>query len=159
MNVTKIAVLTTIGAIIKKYKGNWSFASQKRMLELLKQIHTIPIKRRQLCYHLADLRAARLITTIKRHRRDENGQICLMSSATALTVGGCVLLFRLGNRWALKQLEFLKSRYGQESTPSRIAEKNHKPPGAREIDLGTGRFQDPGFRVGIGLPAFPPCKT
>lgn len=159
MNVTKIAVLTTIGAIIKKYKGNWSLASQKRMLELLKQIHTIPIKRRMLCYHLADLRAAKLITTIKRHKRDENGQICLMSSATALTVGGCVLLFKLGNRWALKQLEFLKSRYGQEATPNGKGENNHKPPNGRKTKPGPGRFQDPGFRVGIGLPPFPPCKT
>ncbi len=159
MNVTKIAVLVTVGAIIKKYKGNWSMASQKRMLELLEQIHTIPIKRRMLCYHLADLRAAKLITTIKRHKRDSNGQICLMSSATALTIGGCVLLFKLGNRWALKQLEFLKSRYGQESTPNHNGENNRKPPNGRKTEPESDRFRDPEFRVGIGLPAFPPCKT
>jgi len=159
MNVTKIAVLTTVAAIIKKYHGNWSLASQKRMLELLEQIHLIPIKRRMLCYHLADLRAAKLITTIKRHKRDANGQICLMSSATALTVGGCVLLFRLGNRWALKQLQYLKSRYGQQPPNGINGQNNHKPPNGREDPHGSGRFQDPGFRVGIGLPAFPPCKT
>ena len=159
MNVTKIAVLTTVGAIIKKYQGNWSLASQNKMLELLKQIHTIPIKRRMLCYHLADLRAAKLITTIKRHKRDSNGQICLLSSATALTIGGCVLLFRLGNRWALTQLKFLKSRYGQEPPPNGKGENNHKPPNGRETKPASGRFQDPGFRVGIGLPAFPPCKA
>jgi len=159
MNVTKIAVLITFGAIIKKYQGNWATPSQNTILSLLATFHNITIKRRMLGYHLADLRAAKLITTIKRHKRDANGQISLISSATALTMKGCYQLFRLGNEWALKQLEYLKSRYGQEPPNGHTNNKNHKKPVPRESTRKADRFEDPGFRAGLGLPAFPPYKA
>jgi len=159
MNVTKIAVLTTFGAIIKKYQRNWATPSQGTILSLLATFHNIHIKRRALGYHLADLRAAKLITTIKRHKRDSNGQICLMSSATALTMKGCYQLFRLGNEWALKQLEYLKSRYGQEPPNNHTNNKNHAKPIHPQSTPEADRFKDPGFRAGIGLPAFPPYKA
>jgi len=159
MNVTKIAVLTTFGAIIKKYHGNWATPSQNTILSLLVVYHQIKIKRRALGYHLADLRAGKLITTIKRHKRDSNGQICLMSSATALTMKGCVQLFQLGNQWALKQLQYLKSHYPPEPPNNHTNNKNHKKPQPPRSTKKSDRFEDPGFRAGLGLTAFPPWKA
>ena len=159
MNITKVAVLTTLAAIIKKYKGNWGTASQKKLLELLATYHGIPIKRRMLSYHLADLREARLITTIKRHKRSRNGQICLLSSATALTMKGCLLLFRLGNRWALKQLRYLKHRYSPQPEIARKREIHHKVPAPTKKPPGPNPFLDPGARLALGLKVFPPVKV
>lgn len=159
MNITKVAVLTTLAAIIKKYKGNWSTAAQDTLLKLLNDFHDISIKRRMLGYHLADLRAAKLITTIRRNKRDDNGQLCLLSSATALTIKGCLLLFRLGNRWALKHLKYLKHRY-QPQPPA--PEKTLKPARGAPPQRSRGEdnpFLDPRFRATLGLPANPPIKV
>lgn len=159
MNLSKIAVLTTLAAIIKKYKGNWGTASQQRLLELLATYHHIDIKRRQLGYHLADLRTEKLITTIKRHNRDENGQVCLLSSATALTMKGCLTLYRLGNLWALKHLRYLKQRYLPAPLDISISEKMHKSAAPRRSSRKLNPFLDPGFRADLGLPAPPPFKA
>lgn len=155
MNTSKIAVLITQASIIKKYKGNWSFASQQTVLSLLKKCHDTVIKRRQLGYHLADLRREGLIKTIKRTRRDPDGTVCLLSSATCLTMKGCVFLYRLGQVWALKHLNNLRSKYHptKPSPPKReTAIKAHAEPIEHQED---GRFLDPDFRERIGLDPLP----
>lgn len=159
MNISKVAVLTTHAAVIRKHKGNWSYTSQSKVLKLLKQYHRIEIHRRMLCYHLADLREGGLIKTIKRTRRLKDGTLTLLSSATALTIKGCLLLYRLGNRWALKQLHYLKKRYlpSQDKPQS----QGSPPQGIRysEQQPKASRFLDPGFRIALGLEPFPPFKV
>lgn len=115
---SKTSLLVTVGSIIRKYEGNWCYAGQTRILELIKDIHGIDIKRRQLNYHLADLREGGLIRTIKRTRRNADGTITLLSSATCLTQKGCWRLIQLGVRWAISHLRKLKRKYMPPSPES-----------------------------------------
>lgn len=155
MNTSKVAVLVTHAGIIRKYKGNWSTASQQTLLDLLKQFHGITIHRRQLGYHLADLRKERLIKSIKRHRRDPDGTVCLLSSATCLTIKGCVFLYRLGVTWALKHMNKLRDKYhplSPSNSEGETANKAH-PPDAQP--QGDSPFMDPQFRRKKGFGPIP----
>lgn len=155
MNTSKVAVLVTHASVIKKYKGNWSLASQQKVLDLLKKCHDIIIKRRQLGYHLADLRAEGFIKTIKRHRRDPDGTVCLLSSATCLTMKGCVFLYRLGQTWALKHLRNLRRTYGPRLPSSNKREAAYKAQVNDDHTQGDSPFMDPEFRRKRGLEPFP----
>lgn len=151
MNTSKVAVLITQASIIRKYKGNWCYASQQTLLDLLKKCHDTVIKRRQLNYHLADLRAEGLIKTIKRHRRDPDGTVCLLSSATCLTMKGCVFLYRLGQFWALKHLNTLRSKYlPNRNRPKRETAKETPRPNDKQR-REDNPFSNPVFRQQVGL--------
>ena len=146
MNTSKIAVLVTHAGIIRKHKGNWSTASQQTLLDLLATYHRIVIKRRQLGYHLADLRRERLIKTIKRHRRDPDGTVCLLSSATCLTIKGCVFLYRLGVAWALKHMNNLRDKYHPPKSSSHQRETAIKADSPEPSTQGDSPFMDQEFR-------------
>lgn len=111
MQLTKFSLLTTISAIIRKYKGKYCYASQERFLELLEEIHGIKIKVRALNKHLHDLRAEGLIISRKRIRREEDGTLCLETSATCITIAGYELLIREGAEWCKGILYQLKKKY------------------------------------------------
>jgi len=155
MNTSKISVLITCAGVIRKYEGNWSTASQKKILDLLKAYHNIKIQRRQLGYHLADLRTEGLIKTIKRHHRDPDGTIRPTSSATCLTIKGCLFLYRKGVVWALKHMKKLRDKYlPLEPTGSRreTANKPHSP----GVDpQGDSPFMDSEFRRKKGFGPIP----
>lgn len=108
-NHSKTSLLVTIAHVIKVHDNNWCYATQSKLIELLAQHHQVDIKQRQLNYHLRDLRDAGFIKTIKRTRREEDGTLTLMSSATCLTIKGCLRLFQLGMAWALRHLKKLKA--------------------------------------------------
>lgn len=133
MNTTKISTLITLAKIIEKYKGNWSYASQKTILALLKQYHGITINLRALNYHLSDLRKLGLIRTYKRHHRNPDGTCVLLSSATALTIKGCAYLYAKGVDWTIKQMRYLKSRYTPPQPAPTKSEKIN-PPDANQIE-------------------------
>lgn len=133
MNTTKISTLITLAKIIQKHKGNWSYASQLKILDLLKQHHKITINLRALNYHLADLRRLGLIRSYKRHHRNPDGTCTLLSSATALTIKGCTYLYTKGFAWALKQLRYLKSRYTPPQ-PAPAESETINPPDANQIE-------------------------
>jgi len=155
MNTSKISVLITCAAVIRKYEGNWSTASQNKILDLLKRYHDIKIKRRQLGYHLADLRKEEFIKTIKRHRRDPDGTIVYNSSATCLTIKGCLFLYRKGVVWALKHMKKLHDKYiPQEPTGSR--RETAKSPHTPGVDpQGDSPFMDSEFRRKKGFGPIP----
>mgnify|MGYP000483332224 FL=1 len=68
MRSTKVQTMTTIATIIRKYKKKYCTASQQKIVELLSKYYGVKIELRMLNYHLADLRAAGLIKSIKRPR-------------------------------------------------------------------------------------------
>ena len=125
MQVTKYAVLCCITAVIKKYKGTYSYASQEVLLGLLEKYHGIKISTRQLNYHLKDLRKEGFIKSRKRCGRRENGTVHLMTSATCLTIKGCLLLMNKGYTWAASHLSRLRKFY----IPFFQSQKNHHKDG------------------------------
>lgn len=111
MRSTKIQVLSTVAAIIKKYKNNYCVASQEKIMELLFTWYLVTIKRRMLSYHLADLRKFGLIKTIHRTHRKSDGTVCLQTSATCLTSLGYRELWKLGCEWAKRKYDSLIRKY------------------------------------------------
>lgn len=154
MQHTKLSTLVTISKVIQAHKKFWSYASQDTILNLLLSFHNVHIRRRMLNYHLADLRGHGMIRTFGRTHRNENGTICLLSSATCLTVKGALFLYKMGNLWALRHMKSLKRKY----TPQAQA-KHHdlkkKPDlmGKNPTDYPEkNRFLDQECRLKMGLP-------
>lgn len=112
MKNTKYAILLTVFFVMRRYKSLWCYASQMRMLELLEKYHKIKISRRQLNYHLHDLRAEGHIKTWKRHKRDKFGRINLETSASCITLKGCYYLVRKGVSLAIFHMKQLRKRFG-----------------------------------------------
>lgn len=111
MRNTKLNVLTTLAAVIRKYKKKHCTAGQTKIIELLATYYNVSIQHRMLNYHLADLRKMGLIKTIKRTHRKKDGTLCLETSATCLTPHGYYELWQLGCEWAKKQYDRLIKKY------------------------------------------------
>jgi hypothetical protein len=111
MRHTKLQTLTSIAAVIRKYKKNYCTASQEKLVELLVKYHGVSIQRRMLNYHLADLRKLGLIKTVRRTHRNKDGTLCLETSATCLTPSGYLELLKLGCEWAKKKYNQLMDKY------------------------------------------------
>lgn len=114
---TKTAVLITVAAVVKKYGKFYSYASQKKLLELLKEHHGIIIGRRQLNYHLGDLEQAGLIKRQRRNHRKTDGTLCLLSTAICITIKGANRLWKIGIEWGKRHLQRLKGRYAKPKHP------------------------------------------
>lgn len=112
MKNTKYAILLTVFFVMRRYKSFWCYSSQMHMLELLEKYHRIKISRRQLNYHLRDLRAEGHLKTWKRHRRDKFGRINLKTSASCITLKGCYYLVRKGVSLAIFHMKQLRKRFG-----------------------------------------------
>ncbi len=112
MKNTKYAILITVFFVMRRYKSLWCYSSQTHMLELLLKYHKIKISRRQLNYHLHDLRAQGHIKTWKRHKRDKFGRIHLVTSASCITLKGCYYLVRKGVSLAIFHMKQLRKRFG-----------------------------------------------
>jgi len=144
--------MTTLAAIIRKYKKSYCVASQAKLLILLDQHYHVEIQRRMLNYHLADLRKAGMIKTIKRTHRKSDGTIVLLTSATCLTPIGYYELFKLGCGWAKRQYDKLMSKYCPK-----IHFKSQKTEGMNEEEqmrrrkLGKDLFKSPEFRAIWGM--------
>lgn len=160
MQRSKIATLVTVSKVIEAHTNFWCYASQRTLLNLLYKFHQIEIKRRQLNYHLADLRREGLVRTWKRNYRREDGTFCLLSSATCLTLKGATLLYKLGSAWALRHIKSLKKRFAP--SPQAGAKDPGKSPGpSREVPprkIKKNPFLDAELRQQMGLPAAPPWK-
>ena len=111
MRATKLQTLTTLAAVIRKYKKKYCTASQQKITELLATYYKVSIRERMLNYHLADLRKAGLIKTIRRTHRKADGTLCLQTSATCLTPLGYLELWKLGCVWAKKKYDSLIKKY------------------------------------------------
>lgn len=138
--------LTTIAGVIQKHRKNWCTASQNKLLELLATWHKTQINRRSLNYHLKDLREAGLIRTIKRTKRNPNGTICLLTSATCLTLEGYKLILKMGNTWAKAKIESLKKKYWPKiksvtRAPILELEEAHKKARKRFFDVVGGSLK------------------
>jgi len=156
MRTTKYDVLITTAFIIQKSTGNWSYASRNSTLELLKKIHNIKIRYRQLGNHLADLRDAGLIKSISRSHRKVDGTLCLLTSARCLTIKGCKYLIRHGVTWAKHHLNKLKLKYipPEPGKPASVKlPTNHGQP---PVKPGKSIFEDPEFRKKHGMTPPPP---
>lgn len=152
MRATKIQTLSTIAAVIKKYKKSYCVASQEKMIELLATFYKVSIQQRMLNYHLADLRKFGLIKTIKRTHRKADGTLCLQTSATCLTPLGYYELWKLGCEWAKKKYDSLiktycpKLQYGKKA-----AADPQDTEVRRRRDLIPEIFKNPEFRKAFGL--------
>ena len=111
MQLSKISTLCTVAHVIKSHNSFWSYTSQKKYLELLREYHEVDIGVRQLNYHLADLLREGLIERIKRTHREINGQIHRQTSAIAITMKGWLLLGKKGITWAYSWLNKLRKKY------------------------------------------------
>lgn len=111
MRATKVQTMTTLAAIIRKYKKKYCIASQQRIIELLSMFYGVKIEKRMLNYHLADLRKAKLIKSIKRTYRNRDGTLTLNTSATCLTPKGYYELWKMGCEWAKKMYDKLTKKY------------------------------------------------
>jgi len=111
MKHTKTNVFTTIAGVIRKYKKKYCLASQEKLIELVGSFYGVRIKRRQLNYHLADLRKMGYIKTIRRTKRRSDGTLCLQTSATCITPKGYYELWKMGCEWAKKMYDSLVKKY------------------------------------------------
>lgn len=152
MRATKVQTMTTIAAIIKKYRKKYCIASQAKIVELLKSFYGVEIKERMLNYHLADLRKAGLIKSIKRSYRNRDGTLTLNTSATCLTPYGYYELWKMGNEWAKKMYDRLIKKYCPKisdkynPTAAPLAEEL-----ARRRKLGKEMFRNPLYLGAFGL--------
>ena len=152
MRNTKTQLMSTLAAVIKKYKKKYCVASQTKMIELLEKFYGVKIQVRQVNYHLADLRKWGLIKTIRRTHRNSDGTLCLETSATCLTPLGYYELWKLGSEWAKKMFDSLIKKYCPKITAD-----IKKTPGPqdgeilRRLDLGKKMFQDPEFRAAFNV--------
>ena len=152
MRSTKVQVLSTIAAVIRKHKNNYCVASQEKIIELLETWYWTKIKRRMLNYHLADLRKFGLIKSIHRTHRNSDGTICLMTSATCLTSLGYRELWALGCEWAKKKMDALIRKYDPKiGDDIKAAPAPPQDEVDRRRDLIPGMFKDPVFRAAFGM--------
>ena len=156
MRNTKYDVLITIQAIIKRYQGNWCYASRQTTLELLAKYHDVIIGYRMLGYHLADLRDAGLIKTYRRTFREADGTICLLTAARCLTIKGCKYLLQRGVEWAKHHLNKLKLKYIPHAPGKPIDDEELRVRDKVPHPTGESPFLDPGHRRRLGLPDAPP---
>jgi len=70
-----LALLDTLRGVQSKYKQKYSFPSQQRLIELLREYHGITICRRTLNYWLKRMEAAGYIYRIQRHMRGKGGMV------------------------------------------------------------------------------------
>lgn len=152
MRATKIQTLSTVAAVIKKYKKSYCIASQKKIIELLATFYKVSIQQRMLNYHLADLRKFGLIKTIRRTHRRKDGTLCLQTSATCLTPLGYYELWKLGCEWAKKKYYSLIKTYCPRV---RFGEKKEQAidnaEARRRRDLIPEMFSNPEFRKAFNL--------
>jgi hypothetical protein len=132
--------MTTLAAIIRKYKKKYCTASQQKITELLATYYNVSIKERMLNYHLADLRKAGLIKTIRRTHRKADGTLCLQTSATCLTPLGYLELWKLGCAWAKKKYDSLIKTYC-----TKIGDKVKATPEIPDEEIRRRRDLIPGF--------------
>lgn len=157
MQHTKLSTLVTISKVIQKHSKNWCYASQETILNLLTKFHNIGIKRRMLNYHLADLRGHGMIRTFGRTHRRDDGTICLLSSATCLTMKGALFLYKMGSSWALRHFKSLKKKYvPQEAAQPQDSGENPDPVGQKPTAYNPKNpFLDQKCRLRMGLPLTP----
>jgi hypothetical protein len=93
-----------------------------------------------LNYHLADLRKAGLIKTIRRTHRKSDGTLCLQTSATCLTPLGYLELWKLGCGWAKKMYDSLIKKYNPK-----IGDKIKATPAPQDEEIRRRRDLIPGF--------------
>ncbi|MBA7647187.1 hypothetical protein ES703_54957 [subsurface metagenome] len=161
MQHTKVATLVTISKVIQKHSKNWCYASQNTILNLLTSFHNISIQRRMLNYHLADLRKEGLIKTWRRTHRNDNGTICLLSSATCLTMKAALFLYKMGSLWALRHFKQLKKTYVPQPAPSPrdIGKTPASPWETPTKNIDQNPFLDQACRKKLGLsPVLKPLK-
>lgn len=152
MRSTKMQTLTTIAAVIRKYRKSYCVASQEKLIELLGTYHQVSIRHRMLNYHLADLRKFGLIKSIKRTHRKSDGTICLQTTATCLTPLGYYELWKLGCEWARRKYDSLIKKYCPKLQHGKKAKAD--PQGEetkRRRDLIPEMFKNPEFRAAFGL--------
>jgi hypothetical protein len=107
-----------------------------------------------LNYHLADLRREGLIKTIRRIERRDDGTICLLSSATCLTIKGAHLLYKMGSSWALRHFNALRKKYmPQKASNPSSSRRAEEYKSTDDVDLPSyNPYLDREFRRKLGFP-------
>ena len=151
MRTTKYAVMITLLKVMVRHHKFWSIASQKKILDLLETYHGLKIHRRQLNYHLADLRRIGYIKTISRKHRRGDGTLCLLTSAHCITLKGYKYLLTKSVREAWARIKELKKRYMPQPQTTNT---QGKPMLTQEVfpeKTGKNPFLDPDFRKSKGM--------
>lgn len=156
MRHTKYAVLVTLYKVMIKHGKYWSTASQTTILRLLRERHRIIISRRQLNYHLADLRNNGLVFSIKRNGRTPDGTLIPRSTANSITIKGYRYLIVMGIKEAWHRLRVLMRKYLPEPKPKTDQQKPASNQDLPPKKTGKNPFLNPDFRRGHGLKEIPP---
>lgn len=159
MKNSKYSTLIVLLKIMARYDSFWSQASQRTILKYLEKFHRVKINRRMLNYHLADLRAAKFIRTIKRHKRNNDGTLCLLPSAHCITLKGYAYLASKAVALAWTRLKALRAKYFPGETIRHAIKKHIEPPQEDLAPKKYNPFLDPDFRRKQGLtPVFKTLK-
>lgn len=117
MQISKFSILRIIAFNVQRYGKNWCYMSQDKMLKILSSVYNVKIERRNLNYHLASLRDQGLIISIRRTHRNQNGTLCLLSTATCLTQEACKLLIKFGYQYFRKLYASIRKKYWKQTPP------------------------------------------
>lgn len=88
MYAKTFVILKMFAQLMNKFHKHYLYLSQEKMLDLLRNYHQYPIRRRMLCYRLAELEAAGYIKRRQRNKRQVDGTIEPMTSLVFLTKRG-----------------------------------------------------------------------
>lgn len=116
MQLTKYSILVTIGKVIEKHKGNYSYASTNTILELLNKYTKIAICKRTYYQHMRDLREEGMIMSHRRYGRQDDGKVYNKTSAVCITIKGYVQLALRGWKWALSMAKQLRKKFVPQQT-------------------------------------------
>jgi len=109
MKNTKSALLIILFACMGYGKKHYTKASVYSMMELLKNLHKIDIKRRWIFACLKYFEDEGLIKRKKRYVRQPDGTLKQISSMITFTLKGAKQLYRMGVSGANKLLNSIKS--------------------------------------------------
>ena len=96
-NKTKSAIIDILIALQRKHGKNYCFPTQIKLLELLATYHGIHIKRRALCYALADLCRDGIISRTRRIFKNKYGSLVFHSTLYFIRRAGYKLLNKFSN--------------------------------------------------------------
>lgn len=151
MKNSKLSLLVTLLKNMQKHDKMWAYPSQNTMIQKLRQFHHVHIKRRMLCYHLADLHDRRYIRRQKRSHYVEDGNLVLLSTAHCITLKGYMYLVRKGVAGIWPRIAYLRRRYKGVIPELREAAQPVTDQVTPEKEAGYNPYLDPVWRKRHGL--------
>lgn len=121
LNPTAQAILMLIHGCMTRKGKQWNLISQSWMLQQLQTIYGISISRSCLNYNLSALRSSGYLSSVKRHKRGDHGELVCQVTLYKMTHKLRQFFIRLNNyfrqiRWVVPH-KWLSHRAAQRITP------------------------------------------